>query len=490
MPHPAEHADVIIVGAGISGLGAAYRLSRLCPRKTYVVLEAREDLGGTWDVWRYPGVRSDSAMFTFAYPFKLWKSDVGLASGSEIKAYLRKVAAESGVDRHIRCGHRVNKASWSSAESKWSVETAGGSFTCSFLYLCTGYYEYDEGYIPDFTGLERFSGRFVHPIRWPEDLDYSGKHVVVIGSGATTISLVPELAKTAKHVTMLQRSPSYLGLRQNKEPLRHQLLMKVSPSLASRVARWKHMYEYDFFYRTCKAAPKLVKDRLIEETMKLMPGQDERHFTPKYDPWDERLCAVKDGDFFEAVNNGRVSVVTDSIDCFTESGIPTASGQELEADIIVSATGFNMKKNYPVGGINLTVDGAAYDKSRACVYRGCMVSEIPNLVFSLGYANASWTLRSDLVAVYVCKLLKHMDQHGFCQCRPGSPDSSVSVERLNWGLKSGYWQRGSKEMPLQGDRSPWTVPQSSFLDRKILGPGAFDDGILEFAGNSPVMARL
>lgn len=480
-----EHFDVIIVGAGMSGINAAYRLATVSPEKSFVILEARDRMGGTWDLWRYPGVRSDSDMFTFAYPFKKWDSDVMMASGSSINDYLKSAAADCGADKHIRCGHRVHEAAWSSVMSQWTVHTSNARFTSSFLFLCSGYYEYDDGHRPEFKGRDRFKGQLVHPIKWPENLNCSGQRIVVIGSGATAVSLVPKLARDAKHVTMLQRSPTYMFNSKNHQGTLHSIIRAVFPDLAARVARWWHMTFYMGSYWAAKTFPQLSKFVLIRLVLRLMPGQDRKHFTPRYKPWDERICRVSDGDMFEEINSGKVSVVTDEIHEFTEHGIRTQSGHELEADLIVSATGFNFMRNYPVGSINLTVNGKPYKPSETVTYKGCMLSEIPNLFFTVGYTNASWTLRSDLISLYVCRMLKMMDAQGFKQCCPPSPDVSVKrVEGTFGTLSSGYLKRSKAHLPMQGDRLPWYAPQYYLLDKLMLMWRSCDDGIMKFVAKT------
>lgn len=502
-----EHFDVLIVGAGLSGIGAGYFLQTLCPTKRYAILEGRSDLGGTWDLFRYPGIRSDSDMFTLGYSFRPWKEAAAIASGPDILKYLRETAREFGIDRHIRFRHQVRVASWSSEHSRWTVEchiehkdpvsqsdAAAASrlepvrYTCNFLYLCSGYYDYQSGYSPAFQRVQDFQGRIVHPQRWPRDLDYRAKRVVVIGSGATAVTLVPALAETAAHVTMLQRSPTYIVALPSKDRVAD-LLRKLLPERAAhRVIRWKNVLFGIYTYRLCRRKPKRAK-RLLRSLLvpELPPGFDiDKHFTPRYDPWDQRICVAPDADLFRAFREGRASVVTDQIKNFTRQGILLESGQELTADIIVTATGLKL---LALGGIRLLVDGAAVDAGRALSYKGLMLSDVPNLAVCTGYSNASWTLRADLSSMYVCRLLNHMDRRGFTQCTPRYHGQPVETQPL-LGLKSGYVQRGVDQFPKQGSKAPWILRQNYVFDLLSLHYGRVEDGALTFSGGKSASAAI
>jgi len=495
MALPAQHFDVVIVGAGLSGVGMACRLSSLCPRRTYAVLEARSDVGGTWDLWRYPGVRTDSDPHTLAYPFRPWGRGVSVAQGADICDYIRSTAAECGVADHIRSNHRVRSASYSSRDMLWTLETAGGRFTCSFLHLSTGYYQYDGGYLPAFPGLKEFRGQILRPMEWPAADALQGKKVVVIGSGATAVSLVPALAKSADHVTMLQRSPSYLADKSGSEGALYEAMKSVSPSLAASMTRWKYMFLATATYRMCKAFPAMTRKMFIKGMTQKVPGQDPKHFTPQYNPWENRVCAVVDSDLFNAINDGRASVVTDRIDGFTGGGVRLASGEELAADAVVMATGFNLQNRFPMSDIDVSVDGEPYEPTKTVLYRGVMLSGMPNLTFSFGYVNASWTLRADLSAVYVCRLLNYMERSGFGECRPRRPDESVGLQAGFGALDAaGYIMRSRDKLPLTGDQAPWKLEQAYISDRFRTVWARFDDGVLHFSsggrGAPAVMSRL
>jgi cation diffusion facilitator CzcD-associated flavoprotein CzcO len=472
-----EHFDVLIVGAGLSGIGAAVPLQRNCPGRSYAILEGREAIGGTWDLFRYPGIRSDSDMFTLGYSFKPWTDPKSIADGASILSYIRETAEEHGVGEKIRFGHRVVSASWSSEEARWTVcvERAGGEveLTCDWLYGCTGYYRYDEGFSPEFAGAERFGGEIVHPQHWPEDLDYAGKRVVVIGSGATAITLVPAMAERAAHVTMLQRSPTYVVSLPGVEPLAPLLRRFLPEKAVYALTRWKNVLLTSLSYQLSRRVPGLMKRVLRRGVERQLPeGFDvERHFQPQYDPWDQRLCVVPRGDLFKALRAGRASVVTDRIETFTERGIRLHSGEELEADVIVTATGLNMLL---LGGMKLYVDGAEQDMSKAVAYKGMMFGGIPNLSLALGYTNASFTLKTDLVAEYVCRLLHHMDAHGYRIATPRDPDPSLPTEPII-DLKSGYVLRSIDELPKQGATKPWRLHQNYARDIGLFRRGPIDD---------------
>jgi monooxygenase len=478
------HFDVLIVGAGLSGIGAAYHLQKACPGKSYAILEGRNALGGTWDLFRYPGVRSDSDMYTLGYSFRPWSDAKAIADGSSILKYLRETAAEYGIDRHIRYGHRVKAASWSSASARWTVEVERGDgdraqFTCNFLYMCSGYYDYAEGYMPEWPGMERFTGRIVHPQKWPQDLDYKDKRVIVIGSGATAVTLVPAMAESAKHVAMLQRSPSYILELPSKDFVANWLRGKVPARLAYILVRWKNVLMAMYLYAKARSKPEETKRWLMGLAQKALgPDYDvAKHFSPRYNPWEQRLCFIPDGDLFRALRSGKASMVTEEIEAFTEKGLRLRSGEELEADIIVTATGLKVQL---MGGMQVCVDGAPVDLSRAMAYKGMMYSDVPNLASSFGYTNASWTLKSDLTAEYVCRLLKHMDGGGYDRCTPRKLDASVT-EQPAIDFSSGYIQRALNVLPKQGSKRPWRLHQNYALDMLEFRFASVEDGTIEFA---------
>ena len=479
-----EIVDVLIVGAGLSGIGAACHLKRRCPTRRVAILEGRQSLGGTWDLFRYPGIRSDSDMYTLGYSFKPWASEKAIADGPSILAYLRETAREQGVDGLIRYGHRVRRAAWSSSDAHWTVEVErdGGetlSLRTRFLLMCGGYYDYDQGHLPDFPGRERFRGRIVHPQQWRDDVDYRDKRVVVIGSGATAVTLVPELAKQAAHVTMLQRSPTYMISRPSVDGLARWLLRWAPQRIAHAITRWKNLLLGMVVFRLCRHRPQRVKRGLIHLVAKqLAPGYDvATHFTPRYNPWEQRLCLVPDGDFFNAIRDQRASVVTDRIESFTETGILLASGTELPADLVVSATGLKLSV---LSGMELTVDGRRIEPARLVNYKGVMFGGVPNLASVFGYTNASWTLKADLAAVFVCRVLEHMQRAGARQCVPRADDASMTVQP--WvDFSSGYFQRSLDRLPKQGDKKPWKLNQNYLSDLVALRFGAVDDGVMRFS---------
>ncbi len=478
-----EHFDVLIVGAGLSGIGAAYYVQRQCPSKSFAILEGRETMGGTWDLFRYPGVRSDSDMYTLGYQFRPWREAKAIADGPSILNYVRDTARDYGIDRKIRYGHRVTRASWSSPEARWTVETAlpGGKlvqFTTKFLYMCSGYYDYAEGYMPGWPGMERYGGRIVHPQQWPDDLDYAGRRIVVIGSGATAVTLVPALAESAVHVTMLQRSPTYIVARPSEDVIANWLRGRVSARLAYGLVRWKNVLLQMYFYNLARRKPGKTKKGIMHLAKKALgPEYDvEKHFSPRYNPWDQRLCLIPDADLFLALRSGKASVVTDEIASFTEKGLRLQSGAELEADIIVTATGLKVKL---LGGMQLLVDGVTATPSRAMTYKGMMYSEIPNLASAFGYTNASWTLKADLTAEYVCRLLNYMDARGYDYCTPRRRDPSITEEPAIT-FTSGYIQRASDILPKQGSKKPWKLHQNYALDLLNLRFARVDDGTMEF----------
>jgi monooxygenase len=478
-----EHFDVLIVGAGLSGIGAAYHLQRDCPGKSYAILEARAAIGGTWDLFRYPGIRSDSDMYTLGYAFKPWREAKAIADGPSILNYVRETASENGIDRHIRYGCKVKRANWSSETAVWTVEIERDGqvvkLTCGFLSMCSGYYSYDAGYTPDFAGTERFKGRIVHPQHWPTDLDYAGKKVVVIGSGATAVTLVPEMARTADHVTMLQRSPTYVVSRPAEDGLANWLRAKLPIKLAYGITRWKNVLLTMLFFNIARKKPAKTKERLLGLVRDhLGPDYDiETHFTPRYNPWDQRLCLVPDADLFDSLKAGTSSVVTDQIETFTETGLRLKSGAVLEADVVVTATGLRMQL---LGEMEVVVDGRKVALNETTSYKGMMFSDVPNLASTFGYTNASWTLKADLTAEYVCRLLNHMDRTGARICTPRLPQVELEIEP--WlDFSSGYVQRALTILPKQGAKTPWKVHQNYALDLVALRYGKVDDGTMEFS---------
>jgi monooxygenase len=479
-----EHVDVLIIGAGLSGIGAAHHLQSAFPRRTYTILEARDTIGGTWDLFRYPGVRSDSDMYTLGYRFRPWAQAKAIADGPSILRYVRDTATEAGIDRHIRFGHRVVRAEWSSEDARWTVEVVRAGepvrLTCGFLYACAGYYRYDAGYTPDFPGIERFGGTVVHPQRWPEDLDHAGRKVVVIGSGATAVTLVPALAEQAAHVTMLQRSPTYIAAVSSEDTIANTLRRLLGARRAYPIVRWKNVVLGTLTYQLSRRRPQVVKSAIRKAAVRaLPPGYDvDAHFTPSYQPWDQRLCAAPDGDLFTAIAKGRASVVTDRVKEFTETGLRLDSGAELDADIVVTATGLRL---LALGGIRITVDGRDVKLPETMAYKGMMLSGVPNFAFTIGYTNASWTLKADLVSGYIVRLLRYMDAHGHAQCVPANDDPGVTEHPLI-GFQAGYVLRSIDEFPRAGSRPPWRLGMSYAHDVLKLRYGAIDDGRLRFSG--------
>jgi monooxygenase len=484
-----EHVDVLIVGAGLSGIGAAHHLQDRCPGKSYAILEAREEIGGTWDLFRYPGIRSDSDMHTLGYRFRPWTEAKSIADGDSILRYVRDTAREGGIERHIRLRHRVVNAEWSGADALWTVEaerTDTGetvTVTCGFLFMNSGYYRYDQGYTPDFPGLDSFAGKVVHPQHWPEGLDYAGKRVVVIGSGATAMTLVPAMAKEAAKVTMLQRSPTYVVSMPGEDGLANTLRRWLPDRVAYPIVRWKNVLLQGVSYRLSRRRPELMKKLLRRGLMKaLPPGYDiDTHFKPTYNPWDQRLCLVPDADLFKALHDDSAEIVTDRIATFTEGGIKLESGTELEADIVVTATGLNLLF---LGGMRISIDGEEPDMARALTYKGMMLSDFPNFAYTLGYTNASWTLKADLTSEYICRLLNHMDAGGYRVCTPEVTDSSVTEEPL-LNFNSGYVLRSIDHLPKQGSKEPWKLRQNYPLDLRTLRHGPVDDGVLQFSNPLP-----
>jgi monooxygenase len=490
-----EHLDVLIVGAGISGIGGACHLREHCPEKTFAILEAREDLGGTWDLFRYPGIRSDSDMHTLGYGFKPWAKAKSIVDGPSILNYVRQAARENGVEPKIRFNRRVVAAEWSTRESRWTVTVERADtgeteqLTCGFLWMCSGYYRYDEGYTPEFPGIERFGGYIVHPQHWPEDLDYTGKRVVVIGSGATAVTLVPAMAdQGAEHVTMLQRSPTYIFALPDEDRIAGSLFRCLPERIAYALVRWKNVLLSAFVFQLCRRRPEIAK-RIIRRAAQpaLPPGYDiDKHFTPSYNPWEQRPCAAPNGDLFRAISEGSVSVATDRIAGFTEGGIKLESGEELEADVIVTATGLNLLF---LGGMRLSVDDEEVDPAGRMTYKTMMLSGVPNLAFVIGYTNASWTLKADLAAEYICRLLSHMDAHDQSRCVPELTDASVTEEPV-FNLNSGYIMRSAHLLPKQGSKAPWRLRQIYALDARTLRRGPIDDGAMRFSSPAPRVEPL
>ncbi|QCF27089.1 flavin-containing monooxygenase [Hydrocarboniclastica marina] len=477
------HFDVLIVGAGLSGIGSAYHLQTHCPDKTFAILEGRETLGGTWDLFRYPGIRSDSDMYTLGFAFEPWQERKSIADGSSILHYLKETAQNYGIDKKIRFQHWVNRYSWSSDDATWTVEAKNKEtgetvkYTSSFLINCSGYYRYDQGYTPEFRGVEKFKGQVIHPQHWPEDLDYENKRVVVIGSGATAVTLIPSMADKAEHVTMLQRSPTYILAQPDVDAVAHALNRFLPAKLAYQMTRWKKVAEQTFFYQFCRRFPNLARKILRARLRKsLGPNFDiDTHFNPSYKPWDQRLCLVPNGDLFRALRKGDASVETDHIDTFTEKGIRLKSGKELEADIVVTATGLNL---VALGGAELVVDGKQLKLGDTMSFKGMMLSGVPNFAMIVGYTNASWTLKSDLTGEHITRLLQYMDKHGYDYCAPQAPGNVQTEGFLD--LNSNYVLRALDQLPKQGDRAPWKLYQNYALDLVNLRYGAVTDDALKF----------
>jgi len=483
-----EHVDVLVVGAGLSGVGAAAQVRERHPGRSVAVLEARDSMGGTWDLFRYPGIRSDSDMFTFGYKWRPWKSDVALADGDLIKTYIETVAEEYGVTPLIRYRHRVVKAAWNTAEARWTVTveasledgtTETRSMTASFVWSCAGYYRYDQGFQPTWPGMDEFGGEIIHPQHWPEDLDYRGKRVIVVGSGATAITLVPAMADgegAAEHVTMLQRTPTYVLSRPARDPLARRL-ERLPERVSYPVVRWSNILQAVLSFQVARRWPGAAKKLIRKGVESQLPGDVDvdTHFNPPYNPWEQRLCFVPDNDLFKSMRAGRASIVTGAIESFTETGVRLTTGEALEADVVVTATGFQLL--IPLGGVELEVDGRTVDFREAVSYKALMLSEVPNFFFTIGYTNASWTLKADLVIDYVCRLLDHLDKHGYRMAMPPAPPDGMELSPLI-DFKSGYVQRSIDEMPKQGDRAPWKLDQNYVVDRRTIQRGPIDDGVI------------
>ncbi len=484
-----EYIDVVIVGAGLSGIGAARHLQEQCPDRSYLVLEGRRRMGGTWDLFRYPGIRSDSDMHTLGYSFRPWRAAKAIADGPSILEYVRDVAVEEGIDRHIRYQHRVVRADWDSRAARWTVTVQRGdrgeevTLQCNFLLMCSGYYSYEQGYTPEFPGRERFRGPVIHPQHWPRDLDYRDRRVLIIGSGATAMTLGPAMADSAARVTMLQRSPTWVVSRPEKDAVANCLRAILPERWAYALTRWKNVAFQQYVYRRSRTHPEKLKKLLLRGVRReLGPDFDvEKHFTPGYDPWDQRLCLVPDADLFRAIREGRMDVVTDHIETFTEKGVRTRSGQELEADIIITATGLQL---VVLGDIDFRVDGEAVDFADTWAYKGLMFSGVPNLIFTFGYINASWTLRADLTARFACRVLNHMRRTGASRCVPRLRDEDRNMVPRPFidDFSANYMQRVMHRFPRQGDREPWLNTQDYRADRRLLGKAPVDDGVLRFSG--------
>lgn len=483
-----EHVDVAIIGAGISGIGAAWHLQANCPAKSYVILEGRSDIGGTWDLFRYPGVRSDSDMHTLGYRFKPWTSEKAIADGPSIMSYLRETIAEYGIGPKIRFQHKVTEASWNSDAGHWRLTITRGDtmsveqLTCGVLYMCSGYYSYEQGYTPEFEGSSSFRGSIIHPQKWPEDLDYSGKRVVVIGSGATAMTLVPAMAMSAAHVTMLQRTPTYVVARPDVDKVANALRRFLPASVAYAITRWKNTTMQQLVYKKTRTKPDYVKSKLLDGVREhLGPDFDiDTHFTPDYNPWDQRLCLVPNGDLFTAITSGKASVVTGNIECFDETSVRLQSGEHLDADIIVTATGLQL---VTVGDMTFTIDGHRLDFAQTWTYKGMAYSGVPNLVSTFGYINASWTLRADLTSEYVCRLLNHMDAIDAQVFTPTLRHEDEGMTPHSWieSFSPGYMRRFMDKMPKQGDREPWVNPQNYASDKKMFRKAPIEDGVMVFS---------
>ena len=488
--HPA-HLDVLIVGAGLSGIGAGHYLQTECPWASYAIFEARDAIGGTWDLFRYPGIRSDSDMHTLGYSFRPWDGEKSIADGDSILQYIKETAAESGVDTHIHFNHRITGAEWSTSDSVWHITAERSDtnetvhLTAGFLFACSGYYRYDHGYLPDFEGMGDFAGTIVHPQHWPDDLDVSGKRIVVVGSGATAVTLVPALARSAAHVTMLQRSPTYIASLPEKSPAAALFRRLLPAKQAGAATKWFHALLTQAFYQVSRRYPKLVRRMLLKGLQRQLPaGYDiATHFTPRYNPWDQRFCAVPNGDLFKSICDGTASIVTDRIECFTEKGILLRSGDELQADIIVTATGLELLF---LGGIALRVDGEIVDPATRLTYKGMMLEGVPNLAVAIGYTNASWTLKCDLTCDYVSRLLNHMHEHDLTECVARDRNSAVASGPM-LGLTSGYIQRSAHLLPKQGATYPWKVHQSYLRDYRALKMRGIEDSIMEFSAPGVVV---
>jgi monooxygenase len=478
-----EKTDVLIIGAGLSGIGAACRLKRDCPEKSIVILEARQATGGTWDLFRYPGIRCDTDMYTLGYSFAPFPGDKAIADGDAILDYIQDTAREYKVDGLVHHGHKVDALEWSSERKSWLVtallpDGEQRQFEASFVHCCSGYYDYDRGYLPDFPGSEDFAGLQIHPQHWPQDLDYSGKKVVIIGSGATAVTLVPNMAKKAAHVTMLQRSPSYV-LSQPSVNETYKLLTRFMPrKWAYYLTRWKQIGMAMFIVHLCQTKPDKVRGMLRKHVVDIM-GETypvDEHFNPSYNPFEQRVCFMPDGDMFRTLKSGKAEIVTDHIERFTATGIQLKSGKHIEADIIVTATGLNL---LPMAGLTPLVDGSPRPVNESLVYKGMMLSHVPNFSFVVGYTSVPWTLKADMASQYVCRLIKHMDRKGYDQCVP-SPEPGMTGTAPLMDISSGYATRSADSIPKQGDKAPWCLHQNYLKDRRKLFGGRLEDGAMKF----------
>ena len=475
--------DVLIIGAGISGISAARHLQMECPNKTFAILEGRQNIGGTWDLFKYPGIRSDSDMYTLGFRFRPWTSTKAIADGPSIMNYLNEAIDDYGIREKIRFSQQVKKANWSSADALWTLEVEVNGqpvvYTCNFLSVCAGYYKYENGYLPEFKGIERFKGRIVHPQKWTDDIDYANKRVVIIGSGATAVTLVPEMAKTAAHVTMLQRSPTFIVALPDEDKIANWMNRNLPVNIAYPLNRWKNILLAVFFFNFSRRNPKFMKRLMIKGVKReLGDGPEvEKNFTPTYNPWDQRVCLVPNGDMFKAIKEGKASVVTDHIDTFTEKGILLKSGNELEADLIVTATGLNVQL---LGGVELLIDGQKLDMSKTVSYKSIMLSNVPNLSIAFGYTNASWTLKVDLTNQYMCRLLNYMDAKKYKQCTPRQKDPSLKLLPFS-DFGAGYLQRQIDNLPKQGSKKPWILKQNYLFDLMNIRHGEIENDVLEFA---------
>lgn len=475
--------DVVIIGAGISGISAAYHLQTMCPNKSFVILEGRDKLGGTWDLFKYPGIRSDSDMYTLGFAFRPWIDKKAIADGPSIMKYLNEAVEDYGLASKIEYGHTVQKACWSTSTSRWTLgvdvkEEGEKIIECQYIFVCAGYYNYEKGFTPDFPGKDKFQGTFIHPQHWPEDLDFTDKKMIVIGSGATAVTLIPELASSGKHVTMLQRSPTYISAGPSEDKIANWMNDTLPQKLAYKFTRWRKIRTGQFFYKLARRYPKFMKGLMLKGVQKEMgEAYNAEHFTPSYNPWDQRICLAPDSDFFEAIKSEKADIITDTIQSITESGIQLTSGKHLDADIIISATGLDLKF---MGGIQVKVDDKEIDFANTVAYKGMMFSDIPNLNLAFGYTNASWTLKCDLSNAYFCRLIQHMDEHEYTMCVPRQHDLNLNLESFV-DFNSSYILRYIDTFPKQGDKEPWKLKQDYFTDYKKLKKGRVDDGVMEFS---------
>lgn len=479
--------DVLIVGAGISGISAACHLQRESPQAKFTIVEARDNPGGTWDLFRYPGIRSDSDMHTFGFNFKPWTESKVLADGSSILSYLKDTIDEFGLSQQIQYGEKVTRANWRSDSSSWLVDLVNKAgearqLETRLLFLCAGYYSYEQGYTPDLKGLDTFGGQLVHPQKWPENLDYKGKKVAVIGSGATAMTLVPAMAGIASEVTMIQRSPTYVVPRPSVDIIAKVLNALLPMNWAYGIVRWKNIRLGNYFYRSSRKNPGKAKEFLLKQVRKALgDGFDiEKHFTPSYNPWDQRVCVVPEGDLFSAIKNGSVDVVTGQIDSINRAGVIMTDGSQIDADVLVTATGLNLQL---MGGVEFSMDGEAIDFSKRLFYQGMLISGVPNLIQTFGYVNASWTLRADLNSLYVTRLVNHMHHTGATRVSAElvGKDADMQAENPFRDFQPGYMKRGMHLFPKQGDHAPWQNTQDYLKDRKLLGEATLEDGVLQFS---------